>query len=61
MIYRALGFYHSAVANLEDTSPQDAADHLTKAASSYIDAAETLPDDDELHPCTSTAYVCREP
>ncbi|KAL1719436.1 hypothetical protein EV715DRAFT_290149 [Schizophyllum commune] len=53
----ALGFYHSAVANLEETSPQDAADHLTKAASSYIDAAETLPDDDELHPLyTATAF-----
>lgn len=44
------GFYHARRAE-GDLDDQSAFDHFRKSAEFYIEAANTLPEDDENHAC----------
>lgn len=48
---RMKGFYHREMAGLSKGDPDVRADHYMKASIFYIEAADTLPEDDEQHLC----------
>jgi hypothetical protein len=46
------GFYHAQMARLSKSNVDTAKDHYSKAASFYLKAGTTYPDDDEQAACT---------